>query len=121
MRRPSYVGSNISHKIYIEIRHEISFLMNVSLIFFSLVRLHTNVSRSLRRLEKFIFQEWRFNNTRLLQLHESLSLEDQKLFTLDLRPLIWKDYFTDLIQGVRTYLHNESPKSLPKARSKHKM
>ncbi|XP_018057509.1 PREDICTED: putative fatty acyl-CoA reductase CG8306 isoform X2 [Atta colombica] len=86
-----------------------------------LVRLHTNVNRSLERLEKFIFQEWRFNNPRLLQLHESLSLEDQKLFTLDVRPLIWKDYFTDLIQGVRTYLHNESPKSLPKARSKHKI
>ncbi|EGI61733.1 Putative fatty acyl-CoA reductase [Acromyrmex echinatior] len=87
----------------------------------SLVRLHTNINKSLERLEKFIFQEWRFNNPRLLQLHESLSLEDQKLFTLDMRPLIWKDYFTDLIQGVRTYLHNESPKSLPKAHSKHKI
>lgn len=89
--------------------------------FFSLVRLHTNVNKSLERLEKFIFQEWRFNNPRLLQLHESLSLEDQKIFTLDIRPLVWKNYFTDLIQGVRAYLHNESPKSLPKARSKDKM
>ncbi|KAL0122073.1 hypothetical protein PUN28_007089 [Cardiocondyla obscurior] len=86
-----------------------------------LVRLHTNVNKSLGRLEKFIFQEWRFNNPRLLQLHESLSLEDQKIFTLDIRPLVWKEYFTNLIQGVRTYLHNESPKSLPKARSKDKM
>lgn len=86
-----------------------------------LVRLHTNVSNSLARLEQFIFQEWRFNNPRMLQLHESLSPEDQKLFTLDIRPLVWKDYFTDLIQGVRTYLSNESPKSLQKARSKDKI
>ncbi|XP_011861554.1 PREDICTED: putative fatty acyl-CoA reductase CG8306 [Vollenhovia emeryi] len=86
-----------------------------------LVRLHTNVNRSLARLEKFIFQEWRFNNPRLLQLHESLSPEDQVLFSLDIRSLVWKNYFTDLIQGVRTYLHNESPKSLPKARSKDKI
>lgn len=93
----------------------------MSLFFFSLVRLHTNVNKSLERLEKFIFQEWKFNNPRLLQLHESLSLEDQELFTLDIRSLIWKDYFTNLIQGVRAYLHNESPKSLPKARSKDKM
>lgn len=92
------------------------------LIFFSsLVRLHTNVSKSLERLEKFIFQEWKFNNPHMLQLHESLSPDDQKLFTLDIKPLIWKDYFIDLIQGVRIYLHNESPKSLPKARSKDKM
>ncbi|TGZ55748.1 Fatty acyl-CoA reductase [Temnothorax longispinosus] len=86
-----------------------------------LVRLHTNVNKSLGRLEKFIFQEWRFNNPRLLQLHESLSPEDQKIFILDIRSLVWNDYFTDLIQGVRAYLHNESPKSLPKARSKDKI
>ncbi|XP_036147919.1 putative fatty acyl-CoA reductase CG8306 isoform X4 [Monomorium pharaonis] len=86
-----------------------------------LVRLHTNINKSLGRLEKFIFQEWKFNNPGLLQLHESLSSEDQKLFTLDIRSLVWKDYFTDLIQGVRTYLHNESPKSLPKARSRDKI
>lgn len=86
-----------------------------------LVRLHTNVSKSLDRLEKFIFQEWKFNNPRLLQLHESLSPDDQKMFTLDIRPLIWKDYFVDLIQGIRMYLHKESPKSLPKARSKDRI
>ncbi|XP_011645023.2 LOW QUALITY PROTEIN: putative fatty acyl-CoA reductase CG8306 [Pogonomyrmex barbatus] len=86
-----------------------------------LVRLHTNVNKSLGRLEKFIFQEWRFNNLCMLQLHESLSPEDQKLFTLDIRSLVWKDYFVDLIQGVRMYLSNESPKSLPKARSKDKI
>nr|XP_012220656.1 PREDICTED: putative fatty acyl-CoA reductase CG8306 [Linepithema humile] len=86
-----------------------------------LVRLHTNVNKSLDRLEKFIFQEWKFNNPRLLQLHESLSQDDQKLFTLDIRPLVWKDYLLDLVQGVRTYLNKESPKSLPKARSKDKI
>lgn len=90
-------------------------------MFFSLVRLHTNVSNSLDRLEKFIFQEWKFNNPRMLQLHESLSPDDQEMFTLDIRPLNWKEYFVNLIQGVRMYLHKESPKSLPKARSKDRM
>jgi len=88
---------------------------------FSLVRLHQNVNRSLEKLEKFIFQEWKFDNTRLLQLHESLSADDKKLFFLDIKSLVWKDYFINLIQGVRTYLSKESPKSLPKARSKDKM
>lgn len=73
------------------------------------------------RLEKFIFNEWKFNNPRLLQLNESLSPDDKELFTLDIKTLVWVDYFCDLTQGVRMYLSKESPKSLPKARSKDKM
>lgn len=86
-----------------------------------MVRLHKNINKSLNRLEKFIFTEWEFYNLHMLQLHESLSPDDQKLFTLDIRPLVWKDYFVDLTQGVRTYLNKESPKSLPQARSKDKV
>lgn len=88
---------------------------------FSLVRLHTNVNKSLNLLEKFIFSEWKFDNSRMLELHESLSLNDQELFTLDIRSLNWRAYFRDLIQGVRTYLNKESSKSLARARSKDKM
>lgn len=95
--------------------------VNVYSIFFSLVRLHTNINKSLDLLKTFIFCEWEFNNTQLLKLHESLSPEDKKLFTLDIKPLNWKDYLADLTQGVRTYLSNESPKSLAKARSKDKV
>ncbi|XP_020291379.1 putative fatty acyl-CoA reductase CG8306 [Pseudomyrmex gracilis] len=86
-----------------------------------LVRLHTNVNSSLSRLEKFIFQEWKFNNPRILQLHESLSSTDQELFTLDIKSLDWRDFFIGLARGIRTYLHKESPNSLPKARFKNKI
>ncbi|KOX67582.1 hypothetical protein WN51_09018 [Melipona quadrifasciata] len=86
-----------------------------------LVRLHTNVNNSLNRLKTFIFTEWKFHNPRTLELHDSLSEVDKKLFNLDIKPLIWQSYFIDLIQGVRQYLHNESPKSLAKARSKDRI
>ncbi|XP_014485791.1 PREDICTED: uncharacterized protein LOC106750169 [Dinoponera quadriceps] len=86
-----------------------------------LVRLHTNVNRSVRLLERFISNEWKFDNLRMLQLHESLFPDDKKFFTLDIRSLIWIDYFYDLIQGIRIYLSKESPESLPKARSKDKI
>ncbi|EFN87624.1 putative fatty acyl-CoA reductase CG8306 [Harpegnathos saltator] len=86
-----------------------------------LVRLHTNVNKSLILLEQFIFNEWIFNNPCMLQLHESLSPDDKELFTVDIRSLIWKDYFSDLAQGVRVYLSKESLKSLPEARSKDKI
>ncbi|XP_066593248.1 uncharacterized protein [Prorops nasuta] len=83
-----------------------------------LVRLHTNVNKSLVRLEKFIFTEWIFHNPKTMALHDSLSEVDKKLFTLDIRSLKWDSYFIDLTQGVRTYLNNEHPKSLDKARRK---
>ncbi|XP_068979197.1 putative fatty acyl-CoA reductase CG8306 [Bombus flavifrons] len=86
-----------------------------------LVRLHTNVNNSLDRLKTFIFTEWKFYNSRTIDLHDSLSEIDKNLFNLDIKPLIWESYFIDLVQGVRQYLNNESPKSLEKARSKDKI
>ncbi|XP_033222189.1 putative fatty acyl-CoA reductase CG8306 [Belonocnema kinseyi] len=86
-----------------------------------LVRLHTNVNKSLVLLEKFIFTEWKFYNPSTLELHDSLSAEDKRLFTLDVRGLNWEEYFVDLTQGVRQYLSKESPKSLTKARTKDKI
>ncbi|KAK2580053.1 hypothetical protein KPH14_012337, partial [Odynerus spinipes] len=86
-----------------------------------LVRLHTNVNKSLGRLEKFIFTEWKFNNPRQIELYQSLSQEDKDLFCVDISSIVWKDYFSDLMLGVRTYLHKEPKKTLEKARSKDKM
>ncbi|OAD57820.1 hypothetical protein WN48_01515 [Eufriesea mexicana] len=86
-----------------------------------LVRMHRNVNNSLDRLKKFIFTEWKFYNTHQIELYDSLSELDKKLFSLDIKPMVWEDYFSDLTQGVRTYLNNESPKTLPKAHSKDKI
>ncbi|XP_053970575.1 putative fatty acyl-CoA reductase CG8306 [Hylaeus volcanicus] len=86
-----------------------------------LVRLHTNINNSLDRLKIFIFTEWKFHSPRTIELHNSLSEADKKVFNLDIKSLVWEDYFVNMIQGVRTYLHNEHPKTLEKARSKDKV
>lgn len=86
-----------------------------------LVRLHTNVNNSLVRLESFIFREWKFNNPQMLELYESLSPDDKNIFELDIKPLVWTDYFSNLARGIRTYLHKESPKSLNKAKTKDRI
>ncbi|XP_046980087.1 putative fatty acyl-CoA reductase CG8306 [Schistocerca americana] len=83
-----------------------------------LVRLHTNVSRSLSRLEPFIFSEWFFDNKNTLALQKKLSEKDADLFNVDVGSLQWENYFIDLAQGVRQYLNNEPPKTLPAARRK---
>lgn len=86
-----------------------------------LVRLHTNVNKSLVKLEKFIFTEWKFYNKQTLELHASLSEVDKEKFTLDIRPIDWETYFVDLTKGVRVYLNNEPLKNLNKAKRKDKM
>lgn len=86
-----------------------------------LVKLHTNVNNSLDRLRRFIFTEWKFHNPGQLELHKSLSEEDKVSYNLDIKSLVWLEFFVDLTQGVRTYLNHESPKTLSKARSKDKI
>lgn len=83
-----------------------------------LIRLHTNVWNSLKLLEKFIFTEWKFHNTNTLALIKSCSADDREQFYIDIKTLDWQDYFANLAQGVRRYLHKEDPKSLPAARRK---
>ncbi|XP_026472762.1 putative fatty acyl-CoA reductase CG8306 [Ctenocephalides felis] len=86
-----------------------------------LVKLHTNVNASLNRLERFIFTEWKFDNSKTLALNKSLSEVDKNLFRIDIATLDWGNYFIDLTQGVRRYLSNEGPKTLNAARGKDTM
>ncbi|KAJ8687689.1 hypothetical protein QAD02_023483 [Eretmocerus hayati] len=86
-----------------------------------LVRLHTSVNKSLVRLERFIFSEWKFYNPQTLELHSTLSEKDQDTFTIDIRPIEWESYFVDLTKGVREFLNNEPLTNLKKARRKDKI
>lgn len=72
-------------------------------------------------LEKFIFSEWRFHNTKTMELHKTLSPTDKDLFFIDIITLVWEDYFVNLTQGVRMHLNHEKPASLPAARKKDSM
>lgn len=83
-----------------------------------LVKLHTNVWTSLKLLEKFIFTEWLFNTPKTRALIASLSEADKEKYNIDISTLEWEDYFVDLAQGVRRYLHKEDPKTLEAARGK---
>lgn len=72
-------------------------------------------------LEKFIFTEWKFHNKNTLVLIKTMSPVDQRLFNIDIANLKWEDYFINMAQGVRQYLNNELPKTLPAARKKEKI
>ncbi|XP_063925301.1 putative fatty acyl-CoA reductase CG8306 [Zophobas morio] len=83
-----------------------------------LMKLHRNVNNSLDRLEKFIFTEWKYDATKTMELHNSLSKSDQEKFNLDIAELTWIDYFRDLALGARVYLNKEPLKTLPAAKAK---
>lgn len=85
---------------------------------FSLWRLHKNVWNSLGLLKVFIFTEWKFHNTKTMELHKTLSPTDKELFYIDIVTLVWEDYFINLTQGVRLHLNHEKPATLPAARKK---
>ncbi|XP_066990946.2 putative fatty acyl-CoA reductase CG8306 [Anabrus simplex] len=86
-----------------------------------LVRLHTNVNRSLGKLAPFIFNEWHFDNKNTQSLNKQLSEEDRKMFSFDISTLDWPIYFVNLSQGVRCYLNKEHPRTLPAALRKDKI
>lgn len=69
-------------------------------------------------LERFIFTEWFFSATKIVELHKWLKPSDQTDFNLDIKELSWPLYFDDLTLGVRRYLSKEQPKSLEAARKK---
>lgn len=56
-----------------------------------------------------------------MELHNSLSEQDKENFTLDLGPLVWRDYFENMAKGVRQFLHKEEPSSLEYAKKKDTM
>jgi fatty acyl-CoA reductase len=80
--------------------------------------MHTNVNNSLGRLAPFIFNEWLFHNAHTIDLQKTLSGQDREVFNLDVSNLEWEGYFAQMIQGVRQYLNNEHPRTLPAARRK---
>lgn len=88
---------------------------------FRLVRLHTNVWNSLNKLEKFIFTEWKYDNSKTLQVAKSQLEADKATFYIDIAELKWEDYFLKMLLGVRQYLNNEKPKNLESARTKDKV
>ncbi|CAG4949633.1 unnamed protein product [Parnassius apollo] len=83
-----------------------------------LFRLHKNVWASLGRLEKFIFNEWRFHNPNTRDLCKTLNSTDSELFNIDISDIEWVEYFVTLHLGVRRYLNKEKETTLPAARSK---
>lgn len=67
----------------------------------------------------FIFNEWKFDNSRTISLHDEMNIDEQYIFYLNPVTLDWKPYFINLTLGVRKYLLKEDDKTIKRALNKH--
>lgn len=69
-------------------------------------------------ISNFSTKEWFFGEANTRSLWSRLSTTDQKLFQFDMTQLNWDQYFKDSVDGVRIYLFQDHPNTLPAARRK---
>lgn len=66
----------------------------------------------------FATNKWDFRDGNTQTLWSKLNINEQKLFNFDMRSLDWDTFFKHNVNGVRTYLFQDDPKTIPAARRK---
>ncbi|KAH8383342.1 hypothetical protein KR009_008051, partial [Drosophila setifemur] len=74
-----------------------------------LVKIYRKVHKTLSILGPFAMKSWSFELRNAHRLWELMSLEDRRLFNFDMASMDWKEYFTNALLGMRTYLAKEPP------------
>jgi Male sterility protein. len=85
---------------------------------FRLIRLHRTINKSLNLLEPFIFNEWKFDNTKGMALEKEIPAAERDTFYLNITNLDWEHFYMDLAKGVRRYLLNEDDSTVNAAKRK---
>lgn len=69
-------------------------------------------------LEYFTLNEWIWKTDNFSRLIERLNDQDRKKFFIDVKQINWNDYLLNYILGVRKYLLQEDPSTIPAAKRK---
>uniref|UniRef100_A0A1B0GK99 Fatty acyl-CoA reductase C-terminal domain-containing protein n=2 Tax=Lutzomyia longipalpis TaxID=7200 RepID=A0A1B0GK99_LUTLO len=81
-----------------------------------MVRVQNKVTMGLKVLQYYTTKKWDFKNTNMTKLYSSMDDRDKEIFNFDCMTIDWHEYIRNYIYGVRTYLLNEPPSTLPQAR-----
>ena len=68
-------------------------------------------------LNFYTIRQWRFISQNAIQLLDSLSEEDRRIFYFDVREIDWKAYIRNYVLGARKYILKEADGSEPAARA----
>lgn len=88
----------------------------VFFLFSSMVRVQNKVSMGLKVLQYYTTKRWEFKNVNMTKLYNSMDDRDKEIFNFNCMTLDWHEYIKNYIYGVRTYLLQEPPSTLPQAR-----
>lgn len=86
-----------------------------------MVRVQQKIHDGLRVLQYFTTHQWKFRNTKLLALRETMSESDKREFSLAMETVDPESYMIDCILGARHYCLKEDPASIPKCRRNIRM
>uniref|UniRef100_A0A336LKJ3 Fatty acyl-CoA reductase n=1 Tax=Culicoides sonorensis TaxID=179676 RepID=A0A336LKJ3_CULSO len=70
-------------------------------------------------LEYFSMNTWKYDNTNMRELCNSLTPLDQELFLCDMKKLNWTDYFELYMKGLRLYINKDPEDTVPRAKTRY--
>lgn len=80
------------------------------------MKMQLKIKKALVCLEYFTTHEWKFDNTNMYMLLESMPKEEQHIFNFDMRTLHWPTYLEHYCLGTKVFVLKEDLSTLPAAR-----
>ncbi|XP_064634182.1 fatty acyl-CoA reductase 1-like [Lineus longissimus] len=84
------------------------------------VRLYDRLSKSVRSLDYFTSNEWKFHNDNMFMLQDKLNHDDQKLFDFDVKQIDWRQYIEHYCLGAKNHILKEDMTNMDKPRAEMK-
>ncbi|XP_067618348.1 fatty acyl-CoA reductase wat-like [Eurosta solidaginis] len=81
-----------------------------------MIKMYDKIHKQTAVLDYFVENKFTFTMNNTLKLFHSLSSIDQSLFNFDMLAINWYEYFYNSLLGVRRFMGNEEPDTIPKAR-----
>lgn len=69
-------------------------------------------------ISNFTTREWEFRDENVNKLWLKMSEKDRKLFNFDVTTVNWDTFMKNSISGVRVFIFQDTPDTLPAARRK---
>lgn len=85
---------------------------------YSLLKVYKKINKFGEVIAYFGLKEWKFKNNNVQQLWKSLTPDDKKLFTFDMKELSWAKFMETHCLGLRMYLVKDDLSTLPQARKR---
>uniref|UniRef100_T1IQ15 Fatty acyl-CoA reductase n=1 Tax=Strigamia maritima TaxID=126957 RepID=T1IQ15_STRMM len=83
-------------------------------------KIFRDFSLNLKTLQFFGKHEWEFSNENTMQLWNSLTIEEKKIYNFDLNQIDWSRHVENYVYGLKVYQLQEDVSTLSSARKRYK-